>query len=811
MIPYKIQFFKFHPIIGLFVTISALFIASLDFFCQITYFGKIIIHDTAFLPNKFVIMRPIVILSFAASIVISGFICSSKSKFKADIEKYLNTRLGISIVISLLIIILVHVVLVFTGRFQNLLNFLNSTILILILILIFDRLNKSELLINIVNNKALATFCILVLFGVGLSQLLTFRYVNLESIVDYELVSEKANDTARSVPNLELLRLQSDPNSQSTFSNAYYEGEVNDNEIFNQIKRNSLYAGITSIVPPTVYDNNKFVRVRVDGRNNVNLCLFSKYYDSCVKDSSKLSDAVLISKYIDDLYSSDLIRVTNGISQRNSFSDLREEEYQKTDNRKELLNYSSKRGIYGHHYHAFILGNFNEGLASLYTSQYGFGSSFLVKILQDYFDLSQFDSVYVGIFSANLILILIVTLVYYYNTSRNGILLVLLAFAYFVFLQCTNWYISPGLYPIRYMPILVLCILIGYYKYEDNRIRDGLLVFCYAISPFYNFEYGVLVTLSAASTFLLARNYRLFGLSLLPVIVSKIIGIFLSGNSYQETLNLYYINGIGFNPVISVYSVLLILIFIIISVGLIWRLGFSLSKSWTQHFLFIFFVLSLSKFLWSGGIAQGCLSFFIFGLYVISTLNLLESNNQRSFLYGSFVMYVSLVTALSTFHYMNTEFVGSKKFNIEYSESEFSKFVKLDSRIVNRLNDVKKLNVGNPINIISPIDSFYSLYFNRPILSPFPDLSTFLILQSDLNKAFKYIEANSECMLVEKILTEDPNKYLPLSNRYTEPYSSYNAANLMYMNNLKSLYDRIKKSNYFKTNESQYFINFCKK
>lgn len=797
---------------ALFLIALGILISIFNILVSINLSNKIYVTNLIFSPSEFVYRRVIIWISIFLAIALVKLIYNYSGKYLLLFSNFI-----ILVLICLLAPTLaIYIILVFTGKLKEYL-FVFDIIFILVPIF-FILLNKQKLLLNLYKNSSSRVgicFFSIVILMISFSQIYSFHYLNLESVIDYHIKQNKVE--SKSEPYIKQFEIGSNPGAFDNFDNIYIQFSIKDNDIYNQIEKASIRNKLDPIIRPTIIDSNKkIIRVRFDGRNRENICLFSHDVDKCQNEIKTTSEEKIITKYVAVAYVDDIIRTIKLSNNRvEVLNEIIENDNLKSPLYK-LLDYSSKRGIYFHHYHAFFLGNINGGLSNLFTNQYGFGAGVIGYILNNYFDNSYFDSVYISILLVNILFSLAVIWVSIINRSRHGLILLIIGSIYLLFLLITNSFISPGLYPIRYFPIIIFSLIIATgINIKKNILLKIFLLFLYCISPFYNFEYGAMLTVAVAFALLVDKKIGLSTISFIPAVIAKLLHYILQNHEYVQNLSLYYISGIGFGTSLDYYSLIIFAIFIVLSLALNYKKYNFFQQQIESRILFGIFILTTTKFIWGGTLGQAAPPVLFFGLYIYSLLNsskLCISKDLTYYYLRLMASYIALIIFLLTIFHFKNLIPHSKKFNIEYQKTDFSSYVLLDSRIVSRLDQIKSLvnHDAKKVNVISPLDSLYSLYLKRPILSPYPDLSSFLILSSDVITASNFLKKHTECIIIEKILINDPNTYLPLSNQFTEPYSSYNAWNYIYMSNLIKLSKVFVGDDYEKKNETINFIEFCK-
>jgi hypothetical protein len=162
-----------------------------------------------------------------------------------------------------------------------------------------------------------------------------------------------------------------------------------------------------------------------------------------------------------------------------------------------------------------------------------------------------------------------------------------------------------------------------------------------------------------------------------------------------------------------------------------------------------------------------------------------------------------------------TNILYDKNLNIQYKNNLISDYWATDKKIEDKLTEIQLLDSENRKNlaIISPADSTYSLYLERPIESPFSDLSTFLVNQSDVNMAIdNFIKKKVPYIIIDKTLVTDQNNLIPYENKFTSTYGASNVYNYKYQKHIIDLANITYKDQRYKVcNQTEHFIKICLK
>jgi hypothetical protein len=733
------------------------------------------------------------------------------------------------------------------------------SIIIAVLIISFDILKKNPQIKEIVciNNSFIQriTHIILIIIIIFLIFLPLFakKNINEESVINYNLkLSEDY---------LQKFKKDESFNSLTTESqaNRFFQALLNPNasmgsddihflildenfKYINLIKAitrsKNLKNEITNILYPEIVILNdiNYIKTRLDGVNIQNICFFlnseKTTFTNCIKlvnQMNKIDVIQFINNNTDEEISKKLIYGINKVIERETY--IKEVSGSLNLNMGQLLPIltlynSSKRGIYFHHYHSLIEKTFNlKSYSQLFESQYGLGPQIFISLIKEVFNIKVYDAILLSIVISNAyVLILILAISCYlkkqYNTTN--LLLPLLGFIFFYsFIYFSIENIAPSLYPLRYLPhitLVLLSLLIFKITKPYSVITTILLYSLYMCSIFYNFEYGFIIYCAASMAFILIKKYLYFVFISVPIMGFFVLKIALGTDKSNNNLIFYYLSGIGFDGSVNIN-------FIIISISLL-ILIFVFNKycnfqnnieMGVTTFLLYFFSFSLIKGFWSATLPQISSSILFLYIYFLS-LSIINFNylkiNSIKIPFKYIHISISVILIISLFNPLKNyvSSINNSNLGLKYDSGVVSNIYQTDSRLTDKINELLSLQkpLIDKISLLSPNDSFFSLYFEKSINSPYSDLSTFLISNNDVNNAFNYIiKSKVPYIVVDKNLNLNYNNLVPVQTEYLKINDS-NLYNLKFQLHLYDLYAKLINSNLYNfCGETKSFLKFC--
>jgi hypothetical protein len=733
------------------------------------------------------------------------------------------------------------------------------SIIIAVLIISFDILKKNpqnkEIVCinkNFIQRIIHIILIILIIILIFLP-LFTKKNINEESVINYNLkLSEDYLQKIKKEESLNSLTAEFQANS-------FFQALLNPNasmgsddihflildenfKYINSIKMitrsKNLKNEINNILYPeiVIFNDVNYIKTRLDGVNIQNICFFLNSdkitFKNCIKlvsQMDKINVIQFINNNTDENISKRLIYGINKVIERENY--IKEVSGSLNLNIGQLLPTltlynSSKRGIYFHHYHSLIEKTFNpKSYSQLFESQYGLGPQIFISLIKEVFNIKIYDAILLSIVISNayvLILILAISCYLKKQNNRTNLLLPLLGFIFsysFIYFSIEN--IAPSLYPLRYLPhitLVLLSLLIFKITKSYSVITSIFLYSLYVCSIFYNFEYGFIIYCAASMAFILIKKYLYFVFISIPIIGFFIVKMALITDKSNNNLFFYYLSGIGFDGSVNLH-------FTIISICLL-ILIFYFSKycnfqntieMGVTTFLLYFFSFSLIKGFWSATLPQISSSILFLYIYFLSlsfiNFNYLKINSiQIKFKYihilMSFILIISLFNPLK--NYVSS--INNRNLGLKYDRGVVSNIYQTDSRITDKINELLSLQqpLIDKISILSPSDSFFSLYFEKSINSPYPDLSTFLISNNDVNNAYNYIlKSKVPYIVVDKNLDLNYNNLVPVQTDYLKINDS-NLYNLKFQFHLYNLYATLINSNSYNfCGETKSFLKFC--
>jgi hypothetical protein len=715
------------------------------------------------------------------------------------------------------------------------------TILIAILWLLRSSIeifeNKIGIFKKITNNAALITITLVAI----LFPIFDTHYINEESVVNNEIyLANNRIDESSGYSLNDFYSALLNPSAGKNFKGLTIEIKDLSKIASNLIILDSKKAGITnevnSVLFPTVIQGKDYdvIVTRFDGHHINNICFFviDRFYSSCINDLNTLKGLDILSFINVNVRQEYRESVKNGIEKIIERELLLKEMASlfnlSNKNLKPLISgmNSGVRGIYFHHYHAFIEKGFDFNFSRLISNQYGLGALLYIKFIQDIFDFKIYDSVVISVIITNIYIFAFILCLSYYIKNRNITTNPqLLIFGFLVYISYVYFSVkleAPSLYGIRFLPhiTLILLAIIPIQIERISKIYALSLYFLFILAVFYNFEYGVLLGLSATIAALSIKRFKYIILFLLPIIGYLLIKYSYTANDSTNNLFYYYISGIGFNTgtnlefkIISVIFLLFMILFN--SVNL---------KNPTKNFfitaIFYFFCFSLLKGFWSNEQYQLASSFFFLFVYLyaldvagIKTVNFgaIKLNTKKITLSISIISILLMVGPIDKYF----KFLYDNNLQILYEKNVMSDYWLTDKKIKDKINEISKLDTENQASlaIISPSDSTYSLFFEKPIVSPFSDLSTFLVNKADVMAAMRNYEDNKvPYIIIDRYLLDDPNSFIPYENKYTSKYISSNILNYKFQRHLIDLArSMIDNSQYKVCDQSLHYIKICRK
>lgn len=753
------------------------------------------INSFDFSLNKLIVLRVLFLFFTIIQIVFYKLLVYKKENINLNNLNYLDLTFSIIIFIIALV-----------GYQQLFYGHLSSSEYYLIAIVLFGYLFYLVSPIDISRNtkKTFTTiFLILALF-------LSFNnkiYLNSESFVDLDLIlmNDEVKETHKELN--KSLNIKLDDSSKDLYNKNYSKFRYISNEVFYQ----------------SDFNNEKNIFYLKGNKFSISdLCFFLKN-----PENSKLLECVTklrntpVSSGIDYLryFLNDNDLEIHEIIYLNFEKIILFLEFQikKPDEvlKKNLLHYlsvSSVKGAYMHHYNA-IGHSVNSDLLDLSQNQYGFGPLLAVKVFKKLFNLTTFDAIYIATQFFNLLLFLIIVIFFRFGQLNLFVGFSLTIFGTYAFSQ----FMAPFLYPIRFFPIIILCLLV--YKFsqiKSNMSSDSLYkIFFISLvitSSIYNFEYGILLSASLISTGLFLKNkfyffngFLGFVISFLPRLVSKNTEILINYPAYFA--------GLGRTDNLSVLMYLFFVAFVLISIHLILN-----QKKINEKIIVIYFIslFLLFKVVWIGSFNHIAALFFILALLydplkntILAKSNKINFNPQFKKYTNPFIqLLILLVFFFGVINLLKMNFSHQNDLVTYVKNPNISSMFSMDIHYSNKLNNFASIYQNKDI-VISPIDNALSLRVENNVTNPYPDLSTNINGYHDIFRIVKYFESTKPNFIFDKVLNGDPKKQVD-----TQILTDYISINLEdYYRNLSSLKKIanyfLLNTNYRKCDENEDFIKYC--
>ena len=676
-------------------------------------------------------------------------------------------------------------------------------------------------------------------------------YINQESVIDSEIIISSQKEGSEKKRNLEkFYSLIINPNaneSQETILINFIEvDEKKLIEIEHLKKLAKINNRVDDILLPEIFQDGVHTKLvtRLDGLNRKNICYFvSDEYLAKVKNIRQCTSEILqLENYHDQLafinanvvidyknaLKGGIYKLINREDQAKALASQMDLKSAALEPINTLLN-SSVRGIFFHHYQAFIEKGFDLELSSMISSQYGLGPIIFTRLVKNLFSISAFDSILIGVIVSNLILFIYALSISLYIKSKdkdsNPLIIVFGFFIYISYIWLTFNIVAPSLYSIRILPHLMLLFAMPLIISRDwkkySYIGIFILYIFYVVSIFYNIDYGFMIFISGLVSSLLIKRYKWAISFLIPVLAYLCLKYILAGSDQPSKLLYYYLAGIGFSGEISTPFYIVAPAFLFLAYFLN-NLSFNnLKDKFCINFVFYSACFSLLKGFWSTTLPQIASSFLLFYLFFycldlakIKTFKVSMLSVKTAYLFRLFVAASILLLYFPLGAYQNFKY--NNNYNIEYRNyPSLSIFWPTDARVINKIEEIKNLIDidGKEIPIISNSDALYSLYFEKKIVSPFTDLSTFLVSDSDRLSASNYFrESKIQYIILDKALLESQNSLMPYQNKFTKQYAISNLYNSKYYMHLTDLAkEMIQDPLYYRCDTSPHFIKLCRK
>jgi len=581
--------------------------------------------------------------------------------------------------------------------------------------------------------------------------------------------------------------------------------------------------------------------IRLDGENFRTMCYLVNYpmmrnsppdISSCFEFAGRYSYAsgidrrAFINKYIDG----DNLGVANAaldmsLANENAIERIAKKyQIERRDLRVlDGFTVSATRGLYFHHYQNILSGIYSRhDFKSLPWSQYGLGVGSIVLLVAETTKLGYFDSLLAAVVMVNLFLLFMVVYL-----ERTIILsqFSLPVFGLLVGVSATylsSELIAPALFPIRVFPhILILLYVLYSVGTRSPNTRDWLAMGALlGVSFFYNFEYAAL----------LATALCCASLASLPLRSSAFFAIFvalcvsaLALQSMPETSSVAsYFTGIGIPPYpgrVEAVALLSALAFGIVL--LVAPSAGGVERTFSSISLTLFFLFCCVKFWWNSSLNHfGLPLMFLFFALALrararqySGLATLTGSSVNNLVTCAAVALALMVSVSSWLNYIG--YLGDQRFR-DYSRSSVSQFRELDVRMLEVAADFESRREevlrGGRLSVIGPFEWFLSVYYQKPLNSPYPDFNTSVMIRGSLDKITQnFVLTKTPAIAVEKTIVKPPISFLPVSTYYDgSPFGEHLALSDGLID-LRSLVTKIRTDGgYTECGESRFFVYFCR-
>lgn len=535
-------------------------------------------------------------------------------------------------------------------------------------------------------------------------------------------------------------------------------------------------------------------------------------------------------------------------------------------NKRDIDNYLQSTMVRGgvfHHYNSLLHSlNSGAGYAALVKNQYGFGPLLLVSCIKSIFGIPAFDSVVLSVLITNIFLLIFILV--NFSGSRDLDTLLIGFFASLAIIYSGSGIMAPMLYPIRYLPTLLLFLL--FFKNirspRPESIQLYWQVFLGLSIGVWCFEYAIfsLAAIVAGMLVVSARKHLILSASIIcGILVVKIPAIMLS-SGLGEASYLGYISGSGQGDGVAILSLayiisMLILVTLAFVVGalekqqelvvisslllfcsfkIIWNGSYNHVGACILMLMSLYLIcheflltnmadivlkreyISFRAWATSDASDMSCSKWTRFGIYLINAVDIVMRTIQSFifFIIGviagrklkarsalAFIAFFMVAVILSM---LNPYLVGRISFE-KYTPSNISELYNIPVRL-----KIKGDSFGSIYQygdqVISPIDNFISLYVGAELNWPVVDLSTNINNRIELSKVFHKVKDNTHgCFIIDKTL---------ISSDYRPEYIASRLAdyNLYVRNNdfLRSFIMLLKHDGFDTTQENSHFTRMCK-
>ena len=412
-----------------------------------------------------------------------------------------------------------------------------------------------------------------------------------------------------------------------------------------------------------------------------------------------------------------------------------------------LLKVMLNRGHIFHHYQA-ILEDLNVGISSAFFGQYGFGPLFIIQSIAQTFKLSNFDSIFISIGLINLAVFGFILCFYY----KNSFVLVGFLLSLLVVMAQTE-IMAPMLYFIRYLPSIVLVVLLCKYdSWLPDKKRNFSIFTLYTlffIVGIYNKEYAIFTIASLFATTIIYRSITY--LKFLAATVFGLVSIYaLSLQSFTENTNfLALILGVGYDSSLRINALLWMLFQFVFIVFIHYKIGLKkiLPSSFFIYLLIIIFAFKYITHSHINHLGPLILLQFILIDDLLTKYRLGNVAHKVKLLTLTF--FISLIVT----QYSNLTSIAFKSQynNVTYIENKESKFFMFDEDLISKFRALKQFS-NYDFALISNQDDFLGVLSQKVLTKSMPNLSTNLNTTHDFRKAYALYEHEKYILIDNSIL-----------------------------------------------------------
>ena len=495
------------------------------------------------------------------------------------------------------------------------------------------------------------------------------------------------------------------------------------------------------------------------------------------------------------------------------------DENRRTDFVKPYLATAAHTGFFSHHFNVIAEGVREFENADFFISnQYGNGPIMATKLVSVLFGINAYDSILLMPFLsfALVLALLLIQLRAIPHTFQATILA-----SSFLGILCTWWFshfFAPFLYPIRYLPTIVLVILLSTRVLREQskpqRLSDDALILLFLpLIATYNFEYAIPTVIAVFFAAVIGKRLTMIIASTMTLLLAFIVKFFASPTNQTARMDVLRYFDMEFISIMDIQAKIYIGLMCIVTIFYLLKLRNL--ESFASNVV-IFTALACSY----KALGVGSVNHLGAGLLLLGcACCVLHSSTDQGGTYGRVLakssltafnmgLLLCLLFVLSTWRFtLHTEVPNDR-----YTETKLSTLQPVSVGLADKAKDYGTLSNERSL-VISPSDSVLALWHEQSVTSPYSDLGTTIVLPRLVDNIVEEYKKGTR-IIVDRLIS-DEHYFNELITLLQHPLYASALVDTKYwemIDAMKDLHVTIVGTGYFEhCGTSKHFEAYCKK